>query len=447
MNTLYRTRQLIVLIGDVFILYITLILTLWLRYDKYFYRELIDVHFQPLTIVFIIWTIIFYIAGLYDLRFLKNDFEFKKTYVTTLIVNILIGIVFFYILQQYFKITPRANLVIFFLIFSAINYLWRHLYNFTLTKTDPMNRLLLIGSNEAAKEIANTLENHPQLGYKIKFWMQEGLQDKEFKHISQIILANDINIIVIPAHLKKNQKAAKLIYQLMLLGIEVIDLTRLYELIFRKVPLSELEEVWFLENLVHKHRIYEFIMNPIERILAFIFIIVLSPLLLVISVIIKLTSHGPIIFKQDRMGKNEDIFTMYKFRTMPIDAERNGPQWADYHRDKRATWFGSILRKTHLDEFPQLLNIIKGELSFVGPRPERPTFVDQLKKELPYYDLRHLAKPGITGWAQINFRYAASSLDAFEKLQYDIYYIKNNSLLLDFLIILKTLKFIVTNHS
>ena len=170
-------------------------------------------------------------------------------------------------------------------------------------------------------------------------------------------------------------------------------------------------------------------------------------LLIIIAILIKLTSPGSAFFSQKRVGKNGTEFIIYKFRTMRIDAEKDGPQWANYQNDDRATWLGKILRRSHLDELPQLYNIIKGELSFVGPRPERPEFVTKLQKELPYYDLRHLAKPGITGWAQINFRYAASATDAYQKLQYDIYYIKNNSPLLDFLIILKTLKFLISNNT
>jgi lipopolysaccharide/colanic/teichoic acid biosynthesis glycosyltransferase len=161
---------------------------------------------------------------------------------------------------------------------------------------------------------------------------------------------------------------------------------------------------------------------------------------------VKITSDGAAIFKQKRVGKNGSEFTIYKFRTMKIDAEKNGPQWANYFNDSRATKIGKFLRTTHLDELPQLVNIIKGELSFIGPRPERPEFVESLKKEIPYYELRHLTRPGVTGWAQINFRYGATVKEAYEKTQFDIYYIKNNSPFLDLSILLKTIKFLFTNN-
>lgn len=445
MNSLSRLKQAFLMAGDIITLYAALILTLWLRYGNLFYAQLIDYHFQPFTIIFIIWLLVFYIAGLYDLKSLKNNYEFDKAFWYAVIFNLIIAALFFYLIP-YFGITPKTNLVIFFLIFGGANYAWRQAYNLILAKTEAASRLLVVGSSKSAEELVEKIENNPQLGYKAKFWMKEGLQDKEFEHLAQIIIANRINTVVIPAHLKKDSKAARLIYKTLTLGIEVIDLSTLYELVFQKVPLAELEEVWFLENLAKKHKIYELISEPLEIALALILATVLLPLALTIAILVKLTSPGSAFFAQKRLGKNGMEFVIWKFRTMRKDAEKDGPKWANYHNDERATWIGKILRRSHLDELPQLYNILRGELSFVGPRPERPEFVEKLRKELPYYDLRHLTKPGITGWAQINYRYAASAEDAYQKLQYDIYYIKNNSPFLDFLIILKTIKFLIINN-
>lgn len=446
MNTLSRAKQIVLILGDILTLYASLILTLWIRYDNRFYSEFFRSHAQPFTIVFIFWIIIFYIAGLYDLRTLKNDFEFEKRFWYTTIINVLLTALFFYALPD-LKITPRANLGIFFLVFGGISYLWRAVYNAVLGKSGPANRILMIGSNQASQEISDHLEKNPQLGYKISFWMKEGLRDKEFSHLHQILLANDITTIVIPAHLKKDAQSAKLIYKCLAMGVEILELSKLYELVFEKVPLAELEEVWFLENLTSSNKVYEIISDPIERLFAILLGILLLPLIILIAVLVKITSPGSAFFSQRRIGKNEKEFTIWKFRTMREDAEKNGPQWANYFNDPRVTWLGNLLRKSHMDELPQLYNIARGELSFVGPRPERPEFVEKLRKELPYYDLRHLTNPGITGWAQINYRYAASATDAYQKLQYDIYYLKNNSLILDMTIIIRTIKFLVINLS
>ncbi|MEK7075474.1 MAG: exopolysaccharide biosynthesis polyprenyl glycosylphosphotransferase, partial [Patescibacteria group bacterium] len=189
---------------------------------------------------------------------------------------------------------------------------------------------------------------------------------------------------------------------------------------------------------------YDAAKRTIDFCLALFFNIVFLPLILIIALLIKSTSKGLIIFKQERVGLNNESFTLFKFRTMRPDAEKNGPQWAS-ENDSRITPFGKILRRTHLDELPQLFNILKGDLSFVGPRPERPEFVEKLKEQIPYYEIRHIIKPGLTGWAQINYRYGASVKDAYEKLQYEIYYLKNRSLILDLLIILKTVRLFFIN--
>lgn len=446
MSPLSRLKQVVPMIGDIAILYFSLIATLYIRYGNFFYAQLIDYHIEPFSVIFIVWVMIFYIAGLYDLKSLKNDLEFETRFWYTLTANCLIAVLFFYLIPS-FGITPKTNLVIFFLIFGGLNYVWRQTYNLILNRSKALNRLLIIGDNKTTEEIAEKINTNPQLGYTIKHWMKEGLTDRDFDHLAEIIITNEITTLVIPAHLKKDLKSARLIYKTLVLGIEVIDLAKLYEIIFQKVPLAELEEVWFLENLEKRHRIYEMLSHPLEILFALVLAIILLPLMIVIALLIKATSKGSAFFSQRRLGRNGTEFTIWKFRTMKVDAEKNGPQWANYTNDNRTTWIGNILRNSHLDELPQLYNILRGELSFVGPRPERPEFVTKLRKELPYYDLRHLTKPGITGWAQINYRYAASSEDAYQKLQYDIYYIKNNSPFLDLKIVLKTLKFLITNNS
>lgn len=442
MDFFIKLKQSALLLGDALILYISLFLTLFFRYGEITELDL-SFHLWPFTIVFVFWLVIFYISGLYELRFLKNDAEFNRKFWGILAICGLLSILFFYFTPAV-VIAPKTNLFIFLAIFGLVGYLWRNIYNNFINAGSSPNKILLIGYNQTAQELADYLTKHRQLGYEIKFWMQEGLQDKELEHLAQIIISNKINTIVVPAHIKKNSKAAKLIYKNLVLGIEVIDLAYLYEIIFRKIPLAELEEVWFLENLARRHRIYEILKRPVEILFTITVGIITLPLAILIASFIKITSSGPIVFAQQRTGKNDTKFTIYKFRTMRVDAEKDGPQWAKKD-DKRILPLGNILRKSHLDEWPQLYNILKGELSLVGPRPERPEFIEELRKDIPYYDLRHLIRPGITGWAQINYRYGASIEDAYEKLQHDMYYLKNHSLILDVLIILKTIKLLFTS--
>jgi exopolysaccharide biosynthesis polyprenyl glycosylphosphotransferase len=172
-------------------------------------------------------------------------------------------------------------------------------------------------------------------------------------------------------------------------------------------------------------------------------LIIAAPIMLVTAALVKATSRGPALYHQERVGLNGDIFTVHKFRTMRQDAEvRTGPVWSQPN-DARVTSIGKFLRRTRLDELPQLWNVLIGEMSFVGPRPERPGFVEQLTADIPFYGQRHVVKPGLTGWAQIRYTYGASVEDAIQKLQYDLYYIKNLSLALDLVIVLETIKTVV----
>lgn len=429
-----KLKQIVLLLGDVVLLYGSLAIALLIRGRGDPYSEFL-LHADPFSLLFIMWVFVFYLTGLYDLHRLKNNYEFIKALGVGLAVNIVIAVLFFYLIP-FAGITPKTNLFIFLAAFSVLAYYWRYLYNLFVQSGAPTNKLLLIGTNQLAEELAHYLQQNPQLGYEVSFWMKKGLGDEEFKHLSQIILGNGITTIVIPGHIKKNAEAAKLIYKNLALGIEVQDLAELYESVFAKIPLEELEEVWFLENLTRRHRIYETLKAPIEFLLALLLFIPLIPLFVLIALLVRLTSRGPAIYKQARMGKNTRSFLLYKFRTM--HAHQEGPLWTTA-KDARITGLGKILRYTHLDELPQLWNVLRGDISFIGPRPERVELAEYYS-QLPFYDIRHIIKPGITGWAQLSYRPSASLEEAYEKLKYDIYYIKNRSFLLDILILLRTVK-------
>lgn len=436
-----KFKQIVLLLGDIVLLYGSLAIALWIRGRGELYREFL-LHADPFTLLFVAWIFVFYLTGIYDLHRLKNNFEFIKALGIGLTVNSLIAVLFFYLIP-FSGLTPKTNLFVFLAVFSILTYYWRYLYNHFVESGAPTSKLLLIGTNPIAEELARYLTQNPQLGYEVSFWMKKGLEDEEFKHLSQIILGNEITTIVIPGHIKKNAAAAKSIYKNLALGVEVADLAELYESIFGKIPLEELEEVWFLENLTKRHRIHEALKAPIEFVLSLVIFVLLLPLTFCIALLIKLTSKGPVIYKQTRMGKNTKSFMLYKFRTMHTHKE--GPLWTT-EKDTRITGFGKILRFTHLDELPQLWNVLRGDISFIGPRPERIELAEHYS-QLTFYDIRHIIKPGITGWAQLNYRPSASLEEAYEKLKYDIYYIKNRSFLLDFFIVLKTVKYVFVSYT
>jgi sugar transferase (PEP-CTERM system associated) len=191
--------------------------------------------------------------------------------------------------------------------------------------------------------------------------------------------------------------------------------------------------------------IFKRIKRGFDVVLSIVGLAVTMPLNVLLSAAIKVDSPGPVLYKQERVGKDGRLFRLLKFRSMREDAEPNGPVWADVS-DDRTTRVGKVIRKLRLDEIPQMLNVLRGEMSFVGPRPERPFFVEQLRKELPYYFQRHTVKPGITGWAQIKYPYGASKEDALEKLKYDYYYIKHMSLIFDLMVIMETIKTVLLSR-
>lgn len=430
-------------IADAVALYVGLFITLIIRYGADFYEQFEDAHAIPFTIIFVLWILVFYIAGLYDLRRLRNNLDFLKTLFLCLAVNAAIAVLLFY-LVPIFGIAPKTNLLIFIVVFAIIEVFWRRFLNRAMTFGDAPNKVLFIGTNNVGTEVKNTIKENPQLGYDIKAEMDEKAAYASSQEIRTIVEREHINLIVISNQLKQEPKLVAVLYELFATGVTVSDIAAFYELIMRKVPLAEIQETWFLENIAGEVRFYDSLKRASEFVGALLLGIILIPFEIIIALLVAITSRGPIIYRQVRVGEKGKDFVFYKFRTMRVDAEKNGAQWASKN-DARTTPIGGILRASHLDELPQLWNILRGDISFVGPRPERPEFVKKLAERIPYYEARLFIKPGVTGWAQIHHRADLTDADVAQKLQYDIYYLKNRSPILDWTIILKTLKSLFVN--
>lgn len=425
-------------VADIVALYVGLFITLIIRYGENFYGEFLDTHAIPFTIIFALWVIVFYIAGLYDLRRLRNNLDFVKTLFLCIAINAALAMALFYLVPA-FGIAPKTNLLIFIVVFAIIEILWRRFLNRVMAFGEAPNKVLVIGDGAIAEEIKRTITEHPQLGYAIKAEMDEKAAYATPQKIKEVAGREGVNLIVISRTLKQQPALVTVLYDLFATGIVVTDFVSFYELIMRKVPLSGIQETWFLENIAQEVSFYDPLKRAGEFLFALVIGIILLPVEIIIAVLVALTSRGPVIYKQVRVGEKGKEFTLYKFRSMRVDAEKGGAQWAQKN-DTRTTPIGGILRTSHLDELPQLWNIIRGDLSFVGPRPERPEFVQKLQERIPYYEVRFFVRPGVTGWAQIHHRADLTDEDVAEKLQYDIYYLKNRSPILDWTIILKTLK-------
>ncbi len=436
---LNKLKMLILVLGDIAVLYLSLFLTLFIRYYPNFNYLIFKEHLLPFSFIYILWLVIFYINGIYDFKFIKNNIIFLKQLSQVIIASAFLSIIFFYLIP-YFNITPKTNLFLNILIFTIIFSLWRRFFNKFASLEFLKSRVLFIGNNiKEVGELIDFLRNNQQFGYEVVGIIEES----NLETIKNKIEQDKIDLIVFTKDLYNLLRISKVFYNSIFLKVKFVDLISFYEVLMKKVPLSAISEIWFIENLKEADKkVYDFFKKIIDKIAAFIFLIVFLIILPLVALLIKIDDGGPIFYRQKRIGSGGKIFSIIKFRTMIIDAEKNGPQWTVAANDKRITRIGSILRKTRIDEIPQIINILKGDMSLIGPRPERPEFVAKFIENIPFYNIRHLVKPGITGWAQVNFKYAASTEENLEKLQYDIYYIKNRSLVLDFMIFLKTLNII-----
>ncbi len=429
-----KIKTFILLIGDIAVLYGSLVLTMILRYGPadFVYRLL--AHIKPFSLIFIFWLLIFYLADLYKEKNLRIDFNILQTFVFTIFISIIGSIVFFYLFPSIFDLTPKTNLIILAFVFGLINLGWRFALAKIFIVSGLKTRVVFIGESPIINELTVYLKNNPQIGYEVI---------GEFQNYSEEKIKNGADAIIIHGNAKKDPVFIKDFYQLLYSKIAIIDLIDFYETIFQKLPLEEMGKSWFIEKIITRRKFYESAKRIIDIIFSVVFGIVFLPIGLVIAVLTKLSSRqGPVIYKQERIGLNNKIFILFKFGIMKIDG---GLAWTG-ENDNRLTSLGKFLNHTHLNEVPQLYNILKGDISFIGPRPESKDVVEICGK-IPHYEIRHIIKPGLTGWAQVNYKASASIEETKEKFRYDIYYIKNRSFILDFLILLKTIKYFFFSNS
>jgi sugar transferase (PEP-CTERM system associated) len=332
---------------------------------------------------------------------------------------------------------------------------WRVSIHWFLGHPDFGERILIVGSGDSAVEIAREVLSRPDAGYRIAGFVGTdsemlgkslinprviGLTDQ----LGDIVKKENIDRIVVAMGERRGQLPTDKLLQLSLAGhVSIEEGASFYERVTGRVSLAMVRPSWLIFTGPGRMAKFASLSRTIvHRLAALIGVLLSLPIMIVTAILIKLESRGPIFYKQERVGKNGRPFTLIKFRSMRVDAEADGPVWAS-KGDNRTTRVGRIIRKVRVDEIPQFWNILRGEMSFVGPRPERPHFVAQLAQEIPYYEQRHLIAPGLTGWAQIKYPYGASIEDARQKLQYDLFYIKNYSLVFDAIILFETIKIIL----
>lgn len=427
-------RKLTLFLIDIALLYGSLLTMLHIRYGRDIAQEY-ALHFTPFLIIFALWLLIFYIAGLYDVRTFRNNIYFYSVFFQAIISASVLSTGFFYLIP-FFGITPKTNLLIFVISFTVLDMAGRALFN-NIVGTRLKKSTLIIGSSNQAKETGALLQDNPQLGYELK-----GIVDPAaIEGLEQEIQSKQINTVVVSPEAYQVARVIDIFYHALKDQITFYNLSTFYERTFGRVPLGTINQVWFLENITQGNsRAYEVVKRGGDIVFGLLFGILSLILYPFIIAAIKIGTPGPIFYTQVRIGQLGKSFKIIKFRTMVQNAEAaTGAVWASSN-DERITGVGRFLRRTRLDELPQFWTVLMGHMSLVGPRAERPEFHEILKKEVPFYEERYLIKPGLSGWAQINYSYGSSVHDAAQKLQYDLYYIKNRSVILDLGIILKTLR-------
>ena len=442
-------RSFLILFGDIFIVPLSYVGAYYLRFFTFggFWEKF------PLWFLFLMALSYIGIFHFFDLYKLNKDY-FTLNFFVKICLSIVTASVFISFLNYAIFLFPigRGILLIANFIVLIFALAWRGFCYKLFKYLVKPKRLVIAGAGKEGQEIAQVIksagENYEVVGFidddKVKTG-KSALEEKikilgSSDQLLTLIEKHRIDQIIFARGEKDNPRLTKNILSARLKGIEVIDMPDMYQALKWRIPINYVEDNWFLreKGFEYPKNILAMKTKRLIDIIISSFILLISlPLWPIFALLIKMNSRGPILYVQRRVGKNESFFSLYKFRSMIDKAEENEAVWAG-ENDKRITFVGKILRKLHLDELPQFWNVIRGEMSLVGPRPERPEFVEELEKKIPYYSLRHFMEPGITGWAQVNFPYASSIKDSQEKLEYDLYYVSHMNMLFDFQVLLKT---------
>ena len=396
-----------------------------------------------------------YYADLYDMRMLSDRRELFIRILNALAsASLILAAVYFWVPDL---VIGRGVFMIAATLVITLVTGWRVAFEWASRRVRPSERLLLVGTNAAAIDLAREIfARRHQLGVEIV-----GFIDPDptrvgapilnpgvigaIEDIPSIVRARRVDRVVVSLADARGKLPMDKLLELRLDGVNFDHLASVYEEYTGKIAVENLRPSWLIfSDGFRKTRWSTAAKRLLDVGIAAVGLVIAAPLLALVAASVKATSPGPALYHQRRVGQHGRIFTIHKFRSMRQDAEaQTGAVWAAKGGDARVTPIGNLLRRTRLDELPQLWNVLKGDMSFVGPRPERPEFVGDLQKQIPFYGQRHIVRPGITGWAQVRYTYGATAEDALQKLQYDLFYIKHLSVALDLFIILSTIKIVV----
>jgi sugar transferase (PEP-CTERM system associated) len=410
--------------------------------------------FKVLLIVGIAQVSLYY-ADLYDLRIASDRRELYTRLIQALAsTSFALALLYFWAPSL---MVGRGVFLIAAVLVIVIVVGWRLAFEWLSGRVGPREKLLLVGTSQATVDLARELHAHRhELGVEITGFidpdpakvgaplLNPGIVGT-VEDIPRIVRAYGVDRVVVSLGDARGTLPMDKLLEMKLEGVSFDHLASVYEQYTGKIAVENLRPSWLIfSDGFRKSRFLGTMKRAMDIVCALLGLVLAAPLMLLAAIAIRFTSPGAVLYHQQRVGKNGHIFTVHKFRSMRMDAEAaTGPVWASKHGDPRVTPIGSFLRRSRLDEVPQLWNVLKGDMSFVGPRPERPEFVEELTKQIRFYGQRHIVRPGLTGWAQVRYTYGATTEDALQKLQYDLYYIKNLSIALDLFIIFETVKTVI----
>lgn len=440
MSPLNKKDPFLLFCGDIVIFFVSLWLVLFIRYREIPNSIVIADHVAPFTILFIAWLLVFFIAGLYEKRSIILKNRLASTIFRAQVTNIVVAVLFFYFIP-YFGITPKTNLFIYLVVSFLFVFIWR-VYGYQVIAPRNRQNAILIASGDEMKELATEVNSKSY--YNLCFTSVIDITTTnviDLQHeIGKRIFSEDVSVIVVDLKNELTEPIIPALYDLIFSKVVFIDMHKIYEDVFDRIPLSLINYSWFLENISFAPtKTYDFLKRITDIFIASIggiFSLLVYPFVIAA---IKFDDGGPVFITQERIGKDNKHIFIYKFRSM----SRNDTSLSTEKSDNKITRVGGFLRRSRIDELPQLWNVIKGDLSLIGPRPELPAGVKLYEQYIPYYGIRHLIPPGLSGWAQIyhdnHAHHAAEVQSTKEKLSYDLFYLKNRSFILDITIALKTI--------
>lgn len=447
-----RLLQITTIFVDYLLLTASIVVVLWSRTPASVVFPIITTHLSIFLPLFIGWIAVFGFFSLYDFNF---PLRIARLFFAILINTLWSSLVFYFF--PVFIITPKTNMALLAVVAIIVISIWHRIVDYIFVSRLHGHEIMIAISDEHSYRLARMLVENPRHKYRVlgvlaseefasraaRLALPKAAIYDDLKKFEEAFKASGAQTIVCSDLWFTKLYAS--VYAMLPKTLSMTHVISFYERVFRYIPVQSANEYWMISNMdVVGSRAYAAMKRVMDLVFAILIFPIFLPLGIFTALCIKLFGgRGPFFFTQERVGQNNKLFTLIKFRTMHIDAEKDGEKWA-VKNDPRVTRLGKFLRMTRIDEIPQIINVIKGDMSFIGPRPERMVFVKKLVEKIPHYQLRHMIKPGLSGWAQVNYRYTSTVEDTVIKVSYDMYYVKRMSFFLDVHIFFKTLATVLT---